>query len=89
MRESELAAIEARANAANISFAIAARTDVPALVAEVRRLRGLIRRVEYRGSSGSAYWYRACSWCSATSSDGRDPPHDDDCPAFTPEGEVK
>lgn len=41
MTEEELAAIEARAKADDdAAFVAAAREDVPALVAEVRRLRG-------------------------------------------------
>lgn len=79
MTDAELEAIEADFR----------HTPTSMLVAEVRRLRGLVKRVEYRGSSGPAWWYTVCSWCSACSSDGSKPPHDADCPAFTESGAVR
>ena len=56
------------------------------LAAEVERLRGLIKKAEFVDGDLGAY----CPHCigvnnSAYSVSG----HRDDCPAFTPEGEVK
>ncbi len=68
------------------SFIAAARTAVPELIAEVERLRGLIKQTEFVDGNLGAY----CPHCigvnsSAYSVSG----HRDDCPAFTPDGEVK
>ena len=60
-------------------FIANARTDVPALIAEVRRLRALIKSKEsfYMEDSNAV-----CPWCERSY-------HKTDCLAFTPDGEVK
>ena len=73
----------------NAQFIAHARTDVPALLAEVERLRGLIKAAELTSRPcpvrGVAF---GCPWCGLRC--GRDRMiHASDCPAFTPEGEVK
>jgi hypothetical protein len=66
-------------------------SDVPALVAEVRRLRGLIK---------SAEWFhyddvKMCPWCGASEVrelygiDRAARLHESDCPVFTPDGDVR
>lgn len=54
------------------------------LLPEVRRLRGLIRRGEHAAGDE----YEECAWCwiHICAPGAR---HADDCPAFTPDGEVK
>jgi hypothetical protein len=54
--------------------------DVRALVAEVRRLRGLIKRVEEVDNDFGTMF---CPWC------GYGKPHAGNCPAFTPDGGVR
>lgn len=68
--------------------------DTRLLVAEVRRLRGLIKRLEW-GSCDGCGIRRVCTECKAHNDD-RDPDtwelvgkHKPDCPAFTPDGTVK
>lgn len=69
------------------NFLTAARTAVPELLAEVERLRGLVKRVEWEGDDGLN---ASCPWCRAQRFEWREQnPHDADCDAFTPEGEVK
>lgn len=72
----------------------AADRDVGALVAEVRRLRALVKSLEW-GSCDGCGISDVCTECKAHKSD-IDPDtwkpighHKPDCPAFTPEGEVK
>jgi len=70
-------------------FVAHARSDVPALLAEVERLRGLIKAAELTSRPdpvrGVAF---GCPWCGLRC--GRDRMiHASDCPAFTPEGKVK
>lgn len=55
--------------------------------AEADRLAGLLKRIE-RGDSrvdGYGHLETSCLFCGSESPE----PHDDDCPAFTPDGEVK
>lgn len=59
------------------------------LVAEVRRLKGLVMDAEW---NGAAQWgYVACPWCESDrmpfANDRR--VHRPDCPAFTPDGAVR
>jgi hypothetical protein len=83
---------EARANARLISEA---REDVPRMAKEIRRLRGLIKRVEWE-RQGDPHW-TACPWgcIVATNWDWDETSanhgyrHEPDCLAFTPTGEVK
>lgn len=74
---------EIRKSASECQDAEWASCLVSELIAEVERLRGLIKNAEY---TDVGYWasFDACNWCSHES-----PGHDIDCPAFTPEGEVK
>lgn len=58
--------------------------DVGLLVEDLARLRGLIKRVEWRDlqdHNGDGF----CPWCG----NGNDEPHFVSCPAFTPDGQVK
>lgn len=85
----DIEAIKARAEAATRTddpfspafneFLRHVRTDVPALVAEVERLRGLIDIVERHTSIA---W---CPWCSAYETDRHRP----DCQAFTESGDLR
>lgn len=57
-----------------------------ALLAEVRRLRGLIKNAEHANVE-----YAICPWCGQAewAPPGAEVPHDDTCPAFTRWGEVR
>lgn len=55
---------------------------VIALVAEVRRLKGLIKEAGERS-------LRENDWCVFCLSHRTDSTHRQECPAFTPDGEVK
>jgi hypothetical protein len=64
---------------------------VLALVAEVRRLRGLIKEAETHGEWGGD---SACPWCDAVrrragTSFAYMEPHTMGCPAFHPDGSVR
>jgi len=65
--------------------------DIPLVVAELERLRALIKTAEYANEShGEA----TCPWCGEVARGHRwtkldDPAHRDQCEAFTPAGEVK
>lgn len=65
-------------------FVVEARTDIPALLAEVERLRGLIRKTEQL-EDGHLLGVYKCLYCARA--DGE--PHKNYCDAFTPDGEVK
>lgn len=75
------------------NFIAASRTAVPELIAEVERLRGIVAMSEYCGKRGPRIEPAACPWCVGEFrfSDGKSSAvmHANDCPAFTPEGEVK
>lgn len=58
-------------------------------LAEIRRLRGLVKSVERAGDTFPSGGCPACPWCGATVDDRRAEPHREDCPAFTPEGAVR
>lgn len=82
--EDGLAAIERRVDTTRYSDTFVRELvfeDVPALIAEVHRLRGLIRRAE-EARSVEAPGY--CCWCGYAwwHPDGH---HDPTCPAFPPE----
>lgn len=49
--------------------------------AEVQRLKGLIKRVK---TVDNDFGTKFCPWCGYG-----DPQHDDACPAFTPNGDVR
>jgi len=58
----------------DVAFVVHARSDVPALLAEVRRLQGLIKQAEWkRGQFGDL-----CPWCFGLEVNG----HKAACPAF-------
>lgn len=65
-------------------FRYHARTDVPAMVDEIERLRGLVGRAETAGSCCSC---GVCPWCGRDPCDG--PKHHDSCTAFASEGVVR
>lgn len=85
MTERELSEIEA-ANGKPISAVTQVVAD---LVAEVRRLRGLVKAVEYNGDSGGARDWAACPWCAACVSTHYNGKHAADCRAFTESGDAK
>lgn len=66
--------------------ALTAAGSVRKLVADNERLRGLVKEAEDMGSDASIADF-ACPWCGQ----GRfgKPRHLADCPAFTPEGDVR
>lgn len=79
---------------------VGGEATIQSLVAEVRRLRGLVKEVEW-DRQGDPHW-TACpwgcivktNWDAEEDSDGRVTGahgyvHDDDCPAFTPDGTVR
>lgn len=71
-------------------FIAAARSALPAAITEIKTLRALISVVE-RGSPNQPY---LCPFCQADrdvplTTRVPNEPHRDDCPAFTPTGEVK
>ncbi len=69
----------------NAQFIAHARTDVPALLTEVERLRGLIKTAEWYESNERHGVEVYCNHCDGCPRDG----HWDECPAFTHTGEVK
>jgi hypothetical protein len=78
MTEQELQAIEAR-DRAKRALGGSPTSDVVALLAEVRRLQGLIKQAEWDGGDGHRYEVESCCpWCCAHQSRG----HESDCPAF-------
>jgi hypothetical protein len=56
---------------------------VPFLVAEIRRLRGLIKEAELAADTANIAC--ACPWCGSMVQE----PHAADCPAFTEDGRVR
>jgi hypothetical protein len=94
MTDEELKAIEERADLpvqytrgdeggdyVSVLWADDADEDRDALLAEVRRLRGLIKRVEEVDNDFGTMF---CPWCVGCAKD-----HAADCPAFTPDGDVR
>lgn len=73
-------------------FIAAARTALPAALAEIRRLRGLVSAAETLGEENGC-----CAWCLAYRGQGEEHDHephgihgkDKQCPAFTPDGTVR
>lgn len=85
MTDDELKAIE-DGTPADMRYGEGTRAhDVRLLVAEVRRLRGLVKQAEFSNAYGD--FNGTCRWC------GKDPTlgnaHEDNCPAFTPDGSVR
>ncbi len=74
-------------------FVAAARSVVPELIAEVERLRELVKDAECAGWRGPVVTPGACPWCVGEfrifGGNGSTVLHAVDCPAFGPEGEVK
>lgn len=68
---------------ADRAFIVAARTDIPALVAEVRRLRRVIAAAEQNGDRPMAY--PICPWCQSE----HPTRHLTDCEAFLARWEVR
>lgn len=88
------------ARAEDVLFMASARSNVPALVAEARRLRALMKRVEWSRQE-DPHW-TSCPWgCIVKTNweaeeDANGQPtgahgyrHEPECPAFTEDGEVK
>ncbi len=89
MTEQELAAIEARAELAHECWPEHTHhyklgTDTKALIAEVRRLRGLVARVEWINVEGD----NGCPWCAAWEFE-KPQRHMPSCPAFSAPGVVR
>jgi hypothetical protein len=78
-------------SAEDAAFVAFARTDVPAPVAEVRRLRGLLKSAaDDNEGAVSGHCCPNCPWCDGSA--GPYPArfcHDELCPAFTENGDVK
>lgn len=70
---------------ANGRFIAAARQDVPALLAEVRRLQGLIKAAE-RSATVNRYEDDGCAFCLRGDREGL---HYGDCPAFSAPGVLR
>lgn len=94
MTEQELQAIEARAGEVMDALLATSRgasihiptvagllTDVPKLLTEVRRLRGLIDSVEWGGDDGLTLLVY-CPWCHFGDYQSREKTHAPTCPAF-------
>lgn len=84
MTKDELDAIGARFNARRttdgeciLAAYAALDDDVPALLAEVRRLQGLIKQAEWAGGTNDWTVEPTCPWCG-----GDMPEHRPDCPTF-------
>lgn len=77
------------ATKSDAEFIAHARDDVPHLVAEVRRLRAILKgAVELGVIATEADDYGGhCLWCKHERGEG--PLHSNRCPVFTPEGEFK
>lgn len=85
MTDEELMAIEARVAERERDATCCGYTDETRLVAEVRRLRGLVKRAEF----GCVDDYgRFCPWCD-DGGDHEPERHAANCPAFTPSGDVR
>ena len=67
-------------------FVAHARTDVPKLLTEVRRLRGLLKDVEKMACKCDYPESSGCFWCEQ---DEFQPHHCENCPAFHQDGTVK
>jgi hypothetical protein len=72
----------------DLKFIAAARSDIPALVAEVRRMRGLLASLS-TADAPCEHCCPHCPWCSGKLNQDARFTHDADCPAFTPDGSVK
>lgn len=61
-----------------------------ALVAEVRRLRGLVAKVEWAGALPDEF-FRGCPWCGVELEQhpSNAKQHRAECPAFHPDGAVR
>lgn len=68
--------VELTMHEADARFVVGARQDVPALVAEIRRLQWLVKHVEW--TDAGRYEYLTCPWCFAE----HPGPHKPTCPAF-------
>lgn len=82
---------------ADLKFIAAARADVPALVAEVKRLtddnerlRTCVEFAEWSATNETPGGDAVCPWCGAENdSRARNATHLSDCQAFTPDGQVR
>lgn len=74
-------------------WAETARDDRRALLAEVERLRVLIKKAEWFGGIGTHDSETGCPWCESDGfyqmSNVGHGKHEPECPAFTEDGEVK
>lgn len=62
---------------------------VEALIAEVRRLRGLVERAETKGQFEHCSTCHNCPWCGYDATLDTKRRHAPECPAFTENGEVR
>lgn len=74
-------------NAKDAEFIAAARTDVPALLAEVERLRGLIKAAEMNGCYPTEVRGN-CPWCGYAPGNYKRS-HAPECPAFNEDRSVR
>lgn len=95
MTDEELDAVLARRDADIARFRVEYEGDreVRALIAEVRRLRGLIKQAETAAGHYEPYNSVSdghCPWCDAFGGWSiPTKPHKPGCPAFTPDGSVR
>jgi hypothetical protein len=89
MTPTELDAIEARAkDAARFTMEAGDAADCLALIAEVRRLRGLVKAAE-AAAPHLGERHANCPWCGYWSMGDVKRKHAPECPAFTESGDVK
>lgn len=83
MMETDLHNFEVHADADLVTGA-----EAHALIAEIRRLRGLVKAAA-RSGPGKYEEPGGCPWCGFVGDTEADQGHAIHCPAFTPYGEVK
>jgi len=72
------------ATAADDAFINASREAIPALLAEVERLRALVKVAEFKGSADCGpHFEPACPWCDEPFA------HRAECPAFHENGDAR
>lgn len=77
MTDEELKAIEAES--------VGDCSNCMLLVAEVRRLKALVKKAEWSAGLEFGMTDAGCPWCESEQGE----PHCDECPMFTPTGDVR